>query len=125
MFAVIVAGPVAAPGGGPSAAPGGVSLGYVSGAGSAPAEGRVTWTNGDVTASTEVGVFYPLNGSYVETVHTASPGATSLDTGVTGWVGPYTLGDQYGVRHLKNGLATAWVRTTDVLSTEYPDGGGA
>lgn len=67
----------------------------------------VQWSNGDTTASTQIGKsdFIGVDPSSVFT--TASPGATSKNTGETDPC-PYWF-----VRHFKNGVATAWVQASD------------
>lgn len=124
MLAQAVIIPTSPPGGGPSATPGGASLTYASG-GPAPQDINVVWSNGDITASTEIGQFTAL-GVFVSVLHEAAPAVTSWGpVAVNGWIisdpGQALTPIKIGVRHKKNGITTSWVMTADYATEDYPE----
>lgn len=92
---------------GPSADPSSASLSYYSGS-----LLRLTWTNGDATASTQIG-WGTSSDEPASVTATSSPGITQYNTGVSGTISATSIATYPWVRHVKNSQYSDWVRSSN------------
>lgn len=93
----------------PIALPSNVSLFYYTGTFIG-----VQWTNGDVTASTEIGIGDGIEAEPTAVFDTVGPGVSTYETGMTGTIGS-PPGIRWWVRHVKGGHQTPWVPSSNVM----------
>lgn len=93
----------------PIALPSNVSLYYYTGTFIG-----VQWTNGDVTASTEIGIGDGIEVEPTAVFDTVGPGVSTYETGMTGLIGS-PPGIRWWVRHVKGGHQTPWVPSSNVM----------
>lgn len=96
---------------GPIAPPSNVSLFYYNGTFIG-----VQWTNGDVTASTEIGIGDGIEAEPTAVFDTVGPGVSTYETETTGVITHHGQpGIRWWVRHVKGRHRTPWVPSSNAV----------